>query len=109
MNFPFRQLIPYTHVAVKFLKALIHRFPTAYATCEYLKLNIHLYRAVIGTENFGMDGCLFQTVIETFRGNEVVNTPSCVLLSCLKAVGPPGINAFSIRIKMAEGIRESGV
>ena len=50
MNFPFRQLIPYTYVAVKFLKALIHRFPTAYATCEYLKLNIHLYRAGIGTE-----------------------------------------------------------
>ena len=64
---------------------------------------------MIGTENFGMDGCLFQLVVEAFRGDEVVNTPSGILLSCLKAVGPPGINTLGIRIKVAEGIRESGI
>ena len=102
----------YSCIDIKFFKGTDTQISVC--LCSYLRnavleLNIHFYRAVIGTENFGMDGCLFQLVVEAFRGDEVVNTPSGILLSCFKAVGPPGINALGIRIKVAEGVCESGI
>ena len=42
------------------------------------------------------------------RGNkEIVDTPAGVLLSCTETVGPPGVNALFIRVKIAECINKA--
>ena len=64
--------------------------------------------AVIGTEDIGMDCCLFQFLIQTLGCDKVINTPSGVLLARLKAVRPPGVDAFRIRLEKAERLGESG-
>ena len=69
---------------------------------------INFHRAVIGTEDIGMDCCLFQFLIQAFRCNKIVDTPSGVLLARLKPVRPPGVDAFRIRIEKAERIGEAG-
>ena len=51
---------------------------------------------------------VFHTGQQTLGHDEVVDTPSGVLLSGVKAVGPPGVDALGIRIKMAERIGEAG-
>ena len=72
------------------------------------EVNYKLDRAVIRTEDIGMDCCLFQFLIQAFRCDKIVNTPSGVLLARLKPVRPPGIDAFRIRIEKAERISEAG-
>ena len=69
---------------------------------------INFHRAVIGTEDIGMDCCLFQFLIQAFRCDKIVDTPSGVLLARLKPVRPPGVDAFRIRIEKAERIGEAG-
>ena len=41
------------------------------------------------------------------RDREIVDTPAGVLLSCTETVGPPGVNALFIRIKIAECINKA--
>ena len=54
-------------------------------------------------------GTIPQTVFQTLRYHEIINSPSGILLSCLKTVRPPGINAFCVRIKKTKRINKSTV
>lgn len=56
----------------------------------------------------GMDSCSGETGIEPPGSDEIIDPPSGVFLAGFKAVGPPGINALGIRIKITEGIRKTG-
>ena len=38
-----------------------------------------------------MDGSIVETLAKTIRYDEIINTPTRILLTRLKAVGPPGI------------------
>ena len=73
------------------------------------EVNYKLDRAVIRTENIGVDGCLFQFVIQTSGCDKIVDTPSGILLARLKSVRPPGVDSFRIRIEKAERIGKSGI
>ena len=54
-----------------------------------------------------MDRCILQFILQCRRNDKIVDPPSCVLLTRLEAVGPPGIASFLIRIKIAECIDKS--
>ena len=61
------------------------------------------------SEYIGMDSCSGETGIQPSGSDEIIDPPSGVFLAGFKAVGPPGINALGIRIKVTEGIRKTGV
>ena len=61
--------------------------------------------AMIGAEYIVVDKCFFDPVLlnDIVGDEEVINPPSNVPCSCLKAVGPPRV-FYSIRKKMPEGV-----
>ena len=63
---------------------------------------------MIGSKDFCMDLRIFQLVFQAFGHTEIVDPPSRILFSRFKPVRPPGIDALLIRIKITEGIDETG-
>lgn len=64
---------------------------------------------MIGAGYVRVDFGIRQLFIQCGGSDEIVNTPSGVLFSCLEAVGPPGLNALSVGIEMPEGIGKARV
>ena len=59
---------------------------------------------MVGPHDFGMDCSALESVAKTLGYAEIIDTPACILGAGLETVGPPGINACGIGIKIAEGI-----
>lgn len=79
-------------------------YPTGFPRHIHLQHKHH--RAVVGTHDIRENLRLLNTVGSELRDQEVVQTPSGVLLSGLKAVRPPGI-LYRIRMQKAERIRKA--
>ena len=54
-----------------------------------LQVDVQLNRAVIRSHDICVDLCIDKLILQTLRCEEVVNTPSCILLPCLESVRPP--------------------
>ena len=67
-------------------------------------LKVQLYWAVVTSQYLRVNLSIPKSVLEIIRGNKVVNTPTCILFSCLKSVRPPGIYIFKFRIKESEAV-----
>ena len=67
------------------------------------------HRTVVRTENLGVYLRSFKPVAEIIRYYEIVDTPACILLSCLEPVRPPRVDVGLIRVEMSECVCESGV
>ena len=59
---------------------------------------------MVGAENIRVDFCAFESVFKAFGSHKVVDTPTCVLCSCLKTITPPGVRSLQIGIEMAEAV-----
>ena len=62
------------------------------------------YGAVVGAWDICVDFGIGQLLCEAFGDNKVVDAPAGVLFSGPEPVGPPGVDAFQIRVEMAEGV-----
>lgn len=60
---------------------------------------------MIGSHDLSVDLRILKLFFQGRGNKEIVDTPAGVLLSCTETIGPPGINAFFIRIKIAECIQ----
>lgn len=49
-------------------------------------VNDKLHRAVVASYDFLMNGGAFKPVLKCFRHNKIIYAPSCVFLTCFKAV-----------------------
>lgn len=56
-----------------------------------------------------VDFRFFQAIVERFGGNEVVDTPSRIVLTGFETITPPGINSFFVRVEVAPRIGKAGV
>ena len=63
---------------------------------------------MIRTHDIFIDNGVLQCVFQRIRHKEIVDTPACVLGSGTETVGPPGIGAFQIGIKVPEGVDKAG-
>ena len=79
-----------------------------YRTPYGLKFQIQFYRTMVGPHYLAVNLRILQILFQGRRGDEIINSPSGILLSGVKAVGPPRVDALGIRIKMAERIGEAG-
>ena len=74
---------------------------------EFLYVNFQFNGAMVRAEDIGVDFCLLYFIFNAVSNAEIVNTPACVVGSCVEAIAPPGIDAFSVGIKISEGICET--
>ena len=63
---------------------------------------------MVGAENVGVDYDILNLWLQTLGGDEIVDTPACILLTGLETVRPPGIRHL-LRIKRAEGVYEATI
>ena len=56
----------------------------------------------------GIDKAVLKLFGKTFGTDEIVDSPSGVLFSCVEHIAPPGIGIAFFRIKETESIRKSG-
>lgn len=76
--------------------------------CVLLDIQFQPHRAVIGSENLGIDGRGLDAVAQTVGDQKIVNAPACVVLPRVIAVAPPGICPRKVGVAVAERIRETG-
>ena len=62
---------------------------------------------MVASEDIFMDIRVDQSILQSFRYQEVVDPPTCIVFAGVEAVTPPGISAFRIRMEVAESIDES--
>ena len=78
-----------------------------YRTPYGLKFQIQLYRTMVGPHYLAVNLRILQILFQGRRGDEIVNSPSGILLSCLKSVRPPGVGTLKLRIKVTECVNKS--
>ena len=78
-----------------------------YRTPYGLKFQIQFYRTMVGPHYLAVNLRILQILFQGRRGDEIINSPSGILLSCLKSVRPPGVGALKLRIKVTKCINKS--
>ena len=68
-----------------------------------------LNRTMVAAEDIRMNYAVFDPVLKSVRGQEIVDTPAHVLLPGIKHVGPPGVGSFQYRIFIAEAINKAAI
>ena len=61
---------------------------------------------MVAAHYLGVNFCIGNAVVDTFRGDKIIYTPADILLACPETVGPPGIGDLFGK-EMAEGIGET--
>lgn len=64
---------------------------------------------MVGAQNIGMNLGIRDAVIQILASNKVVNPPTGVAFTGSETVTPPRVNILLFRVKVAEGVGETGV
>ena len=64
-------------------------------------------RTVVAAENLVVYAHRFEAIVQALGGDEIIDAPSCVLLTRFETVAPPRIGPFEVRIEKTERIGES--
>ena len=85
------------------MKTPIFDFVKQYAASDIARFHMPGHKGIpsaLGCEPFD---------ITEVEGADVLYSPCGIFGSCLKAIGPPRIDSFFIRIKMAEGVYKANL
>ena len=62
---------------------------------------------MVAAENLVVYAHRFEAIVQALGGDEIIDAPSCVLLTRFETVAPPRIGPFEVRIEKTERIGES--
>ena len=76
---------------------------------SYLQIKAETDRTVVASHNIRKYFRISDGRSDTVRHQEIVNTPSRIILSCVIHIGPPCIRAGLFRIQLTESISKSRI
>jgi hypothetical protein len=62
---------------------------------------------MVTAQDIGVNNMILDALLQLIRNNEIVNSPTCIIRSGMIHIGPPGIGARTIRVKVSECISKT--